>query len=296
MPDASDHLFALVLAVLFPVRAALFGYRRLVHAAPDEVPRVRLWLYQQGIAIQWLLTITCLALWAWQRRPWETLGVAPKLTWPLLGLGAAFAVLVIVVIRQRRDAIADDETLAKVRHQVRALERMLPRSDREMRWFTWLSITAGICEEILYRGYLIWYLDAWLPILPAVAIASAIFGLGHAYQGRRGIALTTAVGLVMSAVYLVSGSLVLCAVMHALMDIYSGGMARAAFLREPAADVPAAAPGGAAPAPLPGDSAAPAPWPGDAAAPAPRAAPVAPAPLDAFIPRPGAVTADDPEG
>jgi membrane protease YdiL (CAAX protease family) len=277
MPGAFDHLFALVLAVLFPVRAALFGYRRLVHATPDEVPRVRVWLYRQGIAIQWLLTLTCAALWAWQRRPWDSLGVVPKLTWPLLGLGAGFAVLVIVVVRQRRAAIADDEAMAKVRHQVRALERMLPRSDQEMRLFAWLSVTAGICEEILYRGYLIWYLDAWLPLLPAVVIASAVFGAGHAYQGPRGIALTTGVGLVMSAVYLSTGSLLLCAVMHALMDIYSGGMARAAFLREPAAAASRPPDGDRTPSP-------------------PDATPAAPVPIDAFIPRPGAVTADDPEG
>jgi hypothetical protein len=47
----------------------------------------------------------------------------------------------------------------------------------------------------------------------------------------------------MGAVYLVTGSLVACMVIHALMDLHSGQVARAAFLRVeapgPAAEPPA---------------------------------------------------------
>lgn len=238
MPIAPDHLLALALAVLFPVRAALFGYRRLTAANPADVPRVRLWLYRQGIAIQWALAAATVALWAWQGRPWHALGVVPKLTWGLLGVTVGIAIVVVYVLVQRGKALEDDDALARVRGQMRNLERMMPRSAEEMRWFNRLAVTAGVCEELLYRGYLIWYLGHWLALVPAVLVAGLVFGFGHAYQGVRGVAVTTLVGLFMSAIYLLTGSLVACMVFHALMDLHAGHVARAAFARGEQGPVP----------------------------------------------------------
>jgi CAAX protease family protein len=238
VPIVPDHVFAVVLAVLFPIRAAFFGYRRLTVAEPHDVPRLKLWLYRQGITIQWALTAFALALWTWQRRPWNELGVVPRLTWGLLGVAVGFSVVVGVVLVQRRKAIDDDEALGRLRQRMSNIERMLPSSDEEMRWFNRLALTAGICEELLYRGYLIWYLSTWMAVIPAALVASVVFGFGHAYQGPRGIALTAAVGVFMSAIYLLTGSLVACMVIHALMDLHAGYMARAAFAHEDASAVP----------------------------------------------------------
>jgi uncharacterized protein len=234
VPIALDHAFAVLLAVFFPLRAALFGYRRLVAAEPVEVPRVRMWLYRQGIAIQWTLTAVAILLWAWQRRPWGALGVVPRPTWGLLGATVVFTVLVLLVLAQRRRALDDDEALEHVRLQTRNVARMMPRSGEELRWFARLAITAGICEELLYRGYLIWYLTSWMSVVPAALVASVVFGFGHAYQGPRGIAITSVVGVLMSAIYLITGSLFASMVIHALTDLYTGYMAHAAFAREDA--------------------------------------------------------------
>ena len=240
VPIAPDHLLAVVLVILFPVRAALFSYRRLTTAEPGDLPRVRLALYRQGIAIQWTLAAMAVALWAWQRRPWAMLGVIPRLNGGLLGVAVGFAIIAGYVLSQRGRALEDPEALARLRHQMRNVERMMPRSPGELRWFAWLSVTAGICEELLYRGYLIWYLGAWFAVVPAALIASVVFGLGHAYQGPRGIAVTSLVGAFMSAIYLLTGSLVACSAFHALMDLHTGHAALVAFSRQEEAVLPAA--------------------------------------------------------
>jgi membrane protease YdiL (CAAX protease family) len=234
VPTALDHVFAVLLAVLFPIRAAFFGYRRLTTADPDEVPRVRMWLYRQGIAIQWVLVAGAVALWAWQRRSWAMLGVVPRLTWGLFGVAAGFTVVALYVLSQRRKALDDEEALSRLRRQMRNVERMMPRSPDELRWFGRLAVTAGICEELLYRGYLIWYLSSWVAVVPAAIVASVVFGFGHAYQGPRGIAVTALVGAFLSAIYLLTGSLIACVVIHAMMDLYAGHMAHAAFSRDEA--------------------------------------------------------------
>lgn len=232
----------MVLAVLFPLRAATFGFRRLQLASPDERPRVRSSVYRQAIVIQWALAFVTLALWVAFRREWEGLGLVPRLGWGLAGVLVGMLAAGLAVLRQRRQALADDDSLERLRARMKRLELMLPHTREELALFLKLSLTAGICEELLYRGYLIWYLSHWLPIYPAAALASLLFGIGHIYQGWRGVLTTGFVGAFLSAVYLLTGSLFAGIVFHALMDAHSGQLMQAAYEREraPAAAEPEA--------------------------------------------------------
>jgi len=111
----------------------------------------------------------------------------------------------------------------------------MPHTPTELRRFYGLSVTAGVCEELLYRGFLIAYLVHWFGLIPAAGISAVIFGLGHLYQGWRGVLTTGAVGAFLAAVYLLTGSLLASMVLHALMDVHSGNLAFHAFTREPPA-------------------------------------------------------------
>ena len=77
MPHPPDHMVFVILAVLFPLRAATFGFRRLAAADPADVPRVRLWLYRQIIVLQTSLSALVLWIWVAFRRPWVALGLEP---------------------------------------------------------------------------------------------------------------------------------------------------------------------------------------------------------------------------
>jgi membrane protease YdiL (CAAX protease family) len=232
---AYDHALFVVLAVLFPLRASTFGFRRLVRSDPDERPRVRRAVYRHAILLQWTLTLAAFAIWWVRRREWWEIGLVPRLNWGLLGVVAGAIVAGFAVLRQRRQALTDDEALARLRQRMQKLEVMLPHTRDELSRFIWLSITAGICEELLYRGYLIWYLQHWFALIPAAALAALVFGVGHVYQGWRGILTTGFVGAFLAAVYLVTGSLYTGMVLHALMDAHSGHLMQAAYEREMAA-------------------------------------------------------------
>jgi Type II CAAX prenyl endopeptidase Rce1-like len=104
-------------------------------------------------------------------------------------------------------------------------DRVVAASAAEMRVFAGVGVTAGICEELLYRGFVLWYLSALLPRGWAIVAAVAIFGIGHAYQGVRGVLLTAMVGGIAMAVYLWTGSLIAPIVMHATVDLANGFIA-----------------------------------------------------------------------
>ena len=99
---------------------------------------------------------------------------------------------------------------------------LLPRTPGERRLFTVVGVTAGVCEEWLYRGFFLAVVAALAGGLPTgvlVVVAAVAFGLAHAYQGRAGVLTTGLLGGVMAALYLQTGSLLLPVVLHAVIDL-----------------------------------------------------------------------------
>ena len=60
----------------------------------------------------------------------------------------------------------------------------------------------------------------------AALLSSLAFGLGHAYQGPKGTLQTGLFGLAMAGLYLLTGSIWLSMVLHAVIDMVSGGIGR----------------------------------------------------------------------
>ena len=231
-----DHLLFLVLAVVFPLRAASHGLRLLQRAAEADLPRVKLAVYRRAMLLQWSAVGLVAVLWLVTRRSWGSLGLVPRMTGGLGGVLIGIVIIVAVMARQGSLAPSDEASLERVRQRTRHLERMLPATLRERSWFFALAGTAGVCEEVLYRGYLIWYLVAWAWLFAPhqsfllAAIASClVFGVGHAYQGPRGILLTAAVGGFLAAVYWITRSLFAGMLIHALMDVHAGYLSQLAY-------------------------------------------------------------------
>lgn len=237
-----DHLLALILTVLFPIRARIVMYGRLARASEAELPAVRLATYRNAMLVQWSLTAVACALWIFFRRPWRELGLVPFVSGGLIGVLFGLAVVAIVTLRHSSWRTLTDESAAALRRSTEKLARMMPRTDRDLTSFFGLSITAGICEEVLYRGYMIWYLQRLgLALIPAALATSLIFGFGHLYQGWSGMIKTAVVGGFLAAVYLLTGSLFAGMLIHALMDMYAGRQLRLAWSREPSPAVEATA-------------------------------------------------------
>ena len=99
---------------------------------------------------------------------------------------------------------------------------MLPRTSKERGLWVLLSMTAGFCEELLYRGFMPAYLVHIFPGVPfivAIIIAGLLFGIGHIYQKLPGVLGTGVMGLAFGFLYYFTGSLFLPMVVHALFDM-----------------------------------------------------------------------------
>jgi len=113
------------------------------------------------------------------------------------------------------------------------LVQLLPETRTEKTLFVFLSLAAGVGEEIAYRGYLIPALTLQLGWdWGAALLSSAVFGLLHAYQGWLGIARTAALGLVLAASFILSGVLWPAILAHAILDMLAGLVFRESLVRE----------------------------------------------------------------
>ena len=103
------------------------------------------------------------------------------------------------------------------------LIRLLPRTSREKFAFVGLSASAGIGEELAYRGYALLSVQLLGPgPWTAAALSSAAFGFLHAYQGAVGILRTAIMGFILATPVLVTGSLLPAIIAHALIDLVAG--------------------------------------------------------------------------
>lgn len=220
-----DHGFVFLIAIVYPV-AGLIGFRRLLRrvAAGESVNRSQ--LYRNTIIGHWILFFIGMAVWAGAARPWSAIGFGLQLDlW--FALAAALTILGIVVLIQqiRRVSSATQEDIDGIRERFGRLSVMIPQNGNELARFYGLSITAGIVEEVLWRGFLIWYLSQFMPVWGAALVSTIGFGLAHAYQGLSHLPQITAVGGVFAALYIISGSIWLPIILHAAVDILQGRLA-----------------------------------------------------------------------
>jgi uncharacterized protein len=221
---ALDHVLFVLIALVSPVVDKVWLYPWLTRATEAGVPGVRPRAYLVGILGQWVPVGVVLALWASRARPWTVLGFG--LGTPLrLGIGLALAGAIVVLLRlQHRALMARPEKLALVLRQVGSARPLLPHTPGELRGFKLLSITAGVCEELMYRGYIWWYLAVWTGPWAAAAISSVLFGAGHLYLDRKAAVRAGIVGAVMAGIVLGCGSLWPAMLIHAAIDINSGSL------------------------------------------------------------------------
>lgn len=230
---AFDYAMIGILAVGLPLYG-LWEYRSMRRWASD--PRVR--SYKLTILTETALSLLVLGLWATSARDFTDLGLGLEPAWRWW-LGVAIAVVTCVLLTVQTVTLWDDTAkLANVRRQFGGLRDLLPRNAREERWWIAMSITVGICEELLYRGYLIVVLDVFLELWQSVLLSTLVFGSIHLYQGRSGILKTGAFGLVLVGLFLLTGSLWVPMLIHMAMDIASGITGRRA-LQQPTHAAPA---------------------------------------------------------
>jgi len=214
-------LIFLVLGVFLPLRGRMRLQKLL--AFPEIGTRERLSLYASTIAFQWLAA-GVVAWRAWARGlTRDELGLVVHGRWRILIAalvgGATLGGLQWLNLRRM------GRSAGKGREFMQALaERILPQAKlAELLPFLALALTAGLCEEFLYRGFAMAALTrAGLPMGGVVLLSSVFFGLAHLYQGRGGLVSTMIIGTVFGTARIAYDGLVPAMLWHFAVDAAAG--------------------------------------------------------------------------
>lgn len=188
-------------------------------------------LIAYGITILclWTFTAVAISILGWARlliAPEPTVAwlPAPPIFAPVLfaPIAAFFLITVMPLVQSLRGLRWRRAYGVAIRREFARIPGLLPNTAAERVAWIVVSLSAGVCEEVLYRGFLIRFLHEGglaLPIAAALAISSLLFGLGHVYQGSKGVLWAIIAGFAFGLLFLLSGSLFPCIVLHALMDL-----------------------------------------------------------------------------
>lgn len=208
-PVLMTVLTLLILVIALPVLSLLAGKR--IRATATGGPK--LLRYARTIAIVW--SVTALAVYALRLHHLDPTSVGLRPPRHPVEYLAGFITLIAPLL-----ASASGSRRIIEGDYARALRAVVPANRVE--WFAFVAVaaSAGVCEEFLYRGYALSVIATLTGSVAAgVLLSSVAFGLGHAYQGRAGMAGTTLTGLLYAFVYLATGSLYPCMLGHFVQDI-----------------------------------------------------------------------------
>ena len=102
-------------------------------------------------------------------------------------------------------------------------QKLTPVTGIEMLLFLVLSISAGICEELVFRGYLQQqFARMGRRVWVGVALSALVFGAAHGYEGVAGVLLIAAYGAMFGVLALLRRGLRTGMIAHAWHDSISG--------------------------------------------------------------------------
>ncbi len=215
------HLFSHLLVAYVILVEPWLGdrlYNKLKSQVAAGVADAKLRFYRMVATHQVLAIALVLAFWQLVSIPAKNLGLCRPTSWQLVGpFLAGFlpaAVVALLLLRVKGDKL--------LKATLKMVGAMLPFPSAERSWFAVISVGAGVSEELVFRGFLLYYIAVNLPglgIVERVVLASVVFGLCHFYQGWKGVLGTGILGAVFCGLYVETGSLLFPVILHALIDL-----------------------------------------------------------------------------
>jgi len=216
----ADALYVALIAIGLCVDSLVL-WPRFLRRSEVEPARARVSLWSSSIVLLWTLVGCGLALWIVERRSWAELRLVAPHGWRILG---TIGLLLAVAIFYARP-VAKIRRARRLKKQIKFANNAVKRAPHtrvELAWWMALAVSAGICEEFIFRGYLIWVLQPALGLWIAAAASLIVFAAAHTYQGAKGVVAVAVVGGLLTLIVVVFGSLVPAIAVHVLADVGEG--------------------------------------------------------------------------
>lgn len=163
----------------------------------------RISYFKYVIYSEWLIVILILIMIYFSSATFSKIGFVKPETAPLIALliGNIIGLFISQKLSSRQK---------NIRKQFQSVFYLVPTGTIDKRYAIVYVFTKGICEEIIYRGFLLYLLSSEafnLNGIPLMIIGSVIFALPHFFQGWKSMIEKGFIGLCFILIYLIGNSL-----------------------------------------------------------------------------------------
>ena len=224
IPTLIDQLLVVILGLVLPFISGIRGSEQMHKVHFDEGTRRRFFLLNS--LVLWLLAVVVMGIWYWNERPWSLMGFQKIVNQPMTWVAtAAFVVFYgLEVIQNYLQKDQQQKTFEQWEHNI----PFLPESYREILAYTLLCLSAAICEEIMYRGFMVnYFINPMKDGFPWIAVVfpAVMFSIAHFYQGYEAMGKIFILSALFGVIFIVSKSLLIVVILHFLIVLFGGVMA-----------------------------------------------------------------------
>ena len=214
------------MGILLPIFAVFQSQPQLKDMTFDTQGKLQ--IYYGNSIFQWIGVGVILLVWWVNDRPFLDLGFGiPSIDPIALGLIVLF---IVVYFLDTWSELRSEERLAKTRKKWLKDIPFLPANWQELKHFFFVAITAGFCEEVIFRGFFIQYFLAWnqdnlMGTWLSIIIPAFLFAFGHIYQGHLAVLKTLLMAILLGWIFILTESLWIPIIIHFLVDAIGGYIA-----------------------------------------------------------------------
>ena len=221
-----DHIIFGIFGLLFPIHSMFSTQPKLAEMEEWE-PDMKRMLYISNSISLLVMALIVLAAWYFTDRTWSQIGLQmPTFTewiWPFI-LFITFNLLYILDAWQE---LRTPKARSKAHAHWKKHTPFLPENAKETIQFIPLAFSAGINEEIVFRGFFINYFlllfagHEYQYVL-ALAIPSMPFAVVHYYQVWKAVLKIGVLSIFFGLLYLTTKSLLIPILLHVFIDLIGG--------------------------------------------------------------------------
>ena len=231
-PNWADHILAFIFCIGIPFYGALQrrkGFGDITFSSEQKKT-----FYISGSFSLFVMGVTVMSVWLLFRRPVSEIGLTQPRDfslWWWMPIVFALIYLADTVI-----TLSTKKSLDKAIDNWKKRTPFLPTKRTELPEYFLMCFSAGVFEEIVYRGYLVtycWYLFEGFNYqqLLAVLLPAFVFSIAHFYQGGKAVIKIFVLAVVFGYLYIFSGSLLIVMILHFLMNAI-GGLLTIKYVKE----------------------------------------------------------------
>jgi membrane protease YdiL (CAAX protease family) len=222
-PHWIDHIIALVFCIAIPLYAARQRTKgsSFINFSSDQKKRI----YISGSFSLFIMGAIVISVWLIFKRPLAELGLTQPgnfQSWWWLAI-----IFILVYLLDTAVTLSSKKGIDKTVDDWKKRTPFLPTRNNELPEYFLLCFSAGIFEEIVYRGYLInycWYLfeGSDYQQMIAVLLPALAFSIAHFYQGTKAVFKIFFLAVFFGYLFIYSGSLLIVMILHFLIDAIGG--------------------------------------------------------------------------